>query len=81
MEPLTKAQLKKYKRATKCHICFKPFREGNRKVRDHCHYSGKDRGAAHSLCNLQYKILTYIPVVSHNLAGNDAHIHVHKGIG
>ena len=72
MEPLTKSPLKEYKRVTKCHICFKPFREGNRKVRDHCDYSGKYRGAAHSLCNLQYKIPSYIPVVFHNLAGYDA---------
>ena len=41
MEPLTKSQLKAYNRATKYHICFKPFSEGNQKVRDHCHYSGK----------------------------------------
>ena len=27
MAPLTKSQLKEYKRATKCHICFKPFSE------------------------------------------------------
>ena len=53
MEPPTKEQLKEYNRASKCHICFTPFRLGNRKVRDHCHYSGIYRGAAHSLCNLQ----------------------------
>ena len=76
MEPLTKAQMKEYKHATKCHICFKPFREGNRKVRDHCHYSGKYRGAAHSLCNLQYKIPSYIPVIFHNLTGCDVHIFI-----
>ena len=29
MEPLTKAQLKDYKHMSSCHICFKPFREGN----------------------------------------------------
>ena len=23
------------------------------KVRDHCHYAGKYRGAAHSICNLK----------------------------
>ena len=40
MAPLTKSQLKEYKRATKCHICFKPFSEKKKKVRDHCHYSG-----------------------------------------
>ena len=31
MEPLTKSQIKEYKRATKCHICFKPFSEKKRK--------------------------------------------------
>ena len=76
MEPLTKAQLKEYNCASKCHICFISFRPGNRKVRDHCHYSGIYRGAAHSLCNLQYKKPTYIPVVFHNLAGYDAHMFI-----
>ena len=36
------------------------------KVRDHCHYTGKYRGAAHSNCNLNYKIPKEIPVVFHN---------------
>ena len=77
MKPLTKSQLKEYKRATKCHICFKPF--GDRgKVRDHCHYSGLYRGAAHFSCNLQYKIPSYIPVIFHNLAGYDAHLFIRE---
>ena len=76
MEPLTKVQWKDYKCMSSCHICFKHFREGNRKVRDHCHYSGIYRGAAHSLCNLQYKIPSYIPVVFHNLSGYDAHMFI-----
>ena len=42
MIPLTKDQIKKYNRASKCHICFKHFKDGDRKVRDHCHYSGID---------------------------------------
>ena len=78
MAPITKSQLKEYKRATKCHICFKPFSEKKRKVRDHCHYSGLYRGAAHSSCNLQYKIPNYIPVVFHNLAGYDAHLFIRE---
>ena len=77
MQPPTKSQLKEYKRATKCHICFKPFGEKG-KVRDHCHYSGLHRGAAHFSCNLQYKIPSYIPVIFHNLAGYDAHLFIRE---
>ena len=35
MGPLTKKQWNKYKKATKCHICYKPFTQTNLKVRDH----------------------------------------------
>ena len=43
------------------------------KVRDHCHYTGKYRGAAHSNCNLNYKIPKEIPVVFHNGSKHDYH--------
>ena len=76
MDPLTKKQRKKYKKATKCHICYKPFTQTNRKVRDHCHYTGLYRGPTHSLCNLRYKIPSYTPVVFHNLSGYDAHLFI-----
>ena len=79
MKPLTKVQWKNYRNASSCHICFKLFREGNRKVRDHCHYSGIYRGVTHSLCNLRYKIPSYIPVAFHNLSGYDAHLFI-KGL-
>ena len=45
----------------------------NQKVRDHCHYTGKYRGAAHSICNLRYKIPKEIPVVFHNGSTYDYH--------
>ena len=35
--------------STLCHICNEEL--GNDKVRDHCHLSGKFRGAAHEVCN------------------------------
>ena len=78
MDPLTKKQWKKYKRSTKCHICYKPFIQTNLKVRDHCHYTGFYRGPAHTLCNLRYKIPSYIPVVFHNLSGYDAHLFIRE---
>ena len=78
MGPLTKKQWKKYGKATKCHICYKPFTQTNLKVGDHCHYTGLYRGPAHSLCNLRYKIPSYIPVVFHNLSGYDTHLFIRE---
>ena len=77
MLPLTKSQTKKHNKATKCHICFKEFKDKG-KDRDHCHYTGEYRGAAHFGCNLRYKIPNYIPVVFHNLAGYDAHLFIRE---
>ena len=76
MDPLTKAQLKKYEEARICHICFKSFNGENPKVGDHCHYTGRYRRPAHMKCNLQYKIPPYIPIVFHNLSGYDAHLFI-----
>ena len=78
MGPLTKKQWKKYKKATKCHICYKPFTPRDPKVRDHCHYTGLYGGPAHSLCNLRYKIPSYIPIVFHNLSGYNAHLFIRE---
>ena len=78
MNLLTKKQWKKYKKATKCHSCYKPFTQMNQKVRDHCHYTGLYGGPAHSLCNLRYKTPSYIPVVFHNLSGYDAHLFIRE---
>ena len=77
MIPLTKEQLKEHKKADKCNICFKKFGDKG-KVRDHCHYTGLYRGAAHIGCKLRYKIPSYIPVVFHNLAGYDAQLFIRQ---
>ena len=41
-----------YKNATHCHICEAKLGIG--KIRDHCHLTGKSRGASHSMCNLDF---------------------------
>ena len=43
------------------------------KVRDHCHYTCKYRGAAHNICNLRYKTPKEIPVVFQNDSTYDCH--------
>ena len=45
----------------------------NYKVRDHCHYTSKYRGAAHNICNLRYKVPKEIPIVFHNCSIYDYH--------
>ena len=41
--------------------------KNRRKVQDHCHYTGKVKGAARSICNLRYIVLENIPKVTHNV--------------
>ena len=71
MNPLTD-----HANANRCFIWEKRFVNDKNaiKVRDHCHYTGKYRGAAHNPCNLQYKISKSIPVVFHNGSNYDFHL-------
>ena len=59
-----------------CYICRKEFNKNDKKqqkVRDHCHCTGKYRGAAHNICNLRNKVPKEIPVVFHNSSTYDYH--------
>ena len=82
MIPLTDKENKSYEKQKVCYICKKEFNTDENgkntfkiyhKVRDHCHYTGKFRGAAHSICNLRYKIQKEIPVVFRNGFTHDYH--------
>jgi len=66
--------------ATRCWICQKDFVEGDQKVRDHCHYSGKFRGAARNSCNLLFRKPKHVPVFFHNVSGYDSHLFI-KSLG
>ena len=43
------------------------------KIRHHCHYTGKCRSAAHSICNAKFNVSNEIPVVFHNDSNYDCH--------
>ena len=49
-----------------------------KKVRDHWHYTGKFRGAAHSICNWNYKVPQEIPVKIYNGLKYDYHFIIKK---
>ena len=42
-----------------------------KKIRDHCHVTGKFRGAAHWDCNINFKLTKKVPVTFQNLRGYD----------
>ena len=63
-------------KASDCWICGGKLE--NDRVRDHCHYTGKYRGAAHNSCNLKYRKSKKISVFFHNLAGYDSHLFIKK---
>ena len=63
-----------FRSSNKCWICNKLFELVLHKVRDHCHISGKFRGAAHFSCNANLKITKKVPLIFHNLSGDDGHL-------
>ena len=78
MIPLTKKEEKNHNKQKVCYICRKEFNTDDsdkkyHKVKDHCHNTGKYRGATHDICNLRYKISKEIPVAFHNGSTHDYH--------
>ena len=85
----------RFNKETKCWICKKEFNNKeikdwiskeefkklkDYKFRDHCHFTGKYRGAAHNECNLKYRKPNFTPVVFHNLSNYDSHLFI-KNLG
>ena len=73
----------RYNEETRCWICKGEFDDKDKnkeKVKDHCHYTGRYRGAAHNECDLNYRNPNFTPVVFHNLSGYDSHLFI-KNLG
>ena len=86
MIPLADEENKSYEKQKVCYIYKKEFNTDDNdydddddnkkyhKVRDHFHYTGKFKGAAHNICNLRYKIPNEITVVFDNGSTYDYHL-------
>ena len=74
---ITKEEEEEFKQASDCWICKKKLNLEDR-VRDHCHFTGRYRGAAHNRCNLKYSKPNNISVFFHNLTGYDSHLFIKK---
>ena len=69
---MTTEDEKNYNNSQICWICNEELNTDE--VRDHCHITGKFRGAAHNQCNLKLKIPKKLAIIFHNLKGYDGHI-------
>lgn len=78
MEKLTPIQNDMFNKATHCHICESIFKLDDKRVRDHCHFTGRYRGPAHENCNLNFQDSHVVPVVFHNLSNYDAFFIIEK---
>ena len=63
-----------FQQSNSCWICEKLIDQDGKKVRDHCHVTGKLRGAAHWSCNINFQLTKKIPVIFHNLKGYGSHL-------
>ena len=71
---LTKEEQESFNNAKLCYICNKVLEKD--RVRDHCHFTGQYRGAAHNKCNLKCRKPRVLPVIFHNLQGYDSHLFI-----
>ena len=70
---MSEEEEKLFQKSNNCWICKKFINNDNEeKVRDHCHITGKFRGAAHRKCNANFKLTKKVPVIFHNLKGYDS---------
>ena len=74
---ITAEEQEQFNKASRCWICEKLLNLQDR-VRDHCHFTGRYRGAACNICNLKYRKPNNISVFFHNLSGYDSHLFIKK---
>ncbi len=78
---MTESDKNRHEKTESCYACGIQFDTVRTvKCADHCHITGKYRGAACGKCNLRMKVPTFVPVLFHSLEGYDAHLFV-KSLG
>ena len=63
-----------FQQSNNCWICKRLIGNDDEKVRDHCHFTSKLRGAAHWDCKINFQLNKKVPVIFHNLKVYDSHL-------
>ena len=71
---ITEEEEKQYQSSNTCQICKKLIDHDDENVRDLCNVTGKVRGAAHQICNINLRLAKKVLVIFHNLRGQDSHL-------
>ena len=80
---ITNTQVREYEASTRCCYCEEPFSGDKVKVHDHCHLTGKYRGASCSGCNINVRdkqLYGDVPLYFHNARGYDNN-HIWRMLG
>ena len=64
---MTKEDNEDFENSNKCWFCDNGYIDGDVKVRDQGHISGKYRGCTHKHCNINLRLNHKIAIVFHNL--------------
>ena len=68
-----------FQQSNSCWICKKLIDNDEKKVKDHCHVTGKFSGVAHWDCNINFQLAKIVPVMIHNLRVYDSHL-IYNGL-
>ena len=71
---MSEEEEEEFQSSNTCWICEKLIDNDDEKVRDHCHVTGKFRGAVHCSCNINVQLTKKVPAIFHNLRGYDSHL-------
>ena len=71
---ITKKDNEDFKNSNKCWIYDNDYIDNDVKVRDHCHITGKYRGSADRVCNINLKLNYKIPIAFDKLKNHDSHL-------
>ena len=67
-----------FQQSNSCCIWKKLIDNDEENVRDHCHITGKFRGATHWNYNINFELTRKVLVIFHNLRGYDSHLIINE---
>ena len=75
---MTKKDHEDFENSSKYWSYSQIYVQGDVKVRDHCHITGRYNRSAHKYCNINVKVNHSIPIVFHSLKNYDSHLTINE---